>query len=1597
MRGLHNVRFRRCEIKGPCSQSPSKKPATSGDLKSCTEACSYWTPWTRGRVSKLHAASGDDGCPQAAAQASVQQTGLTSRRYYDLTYVLIVLLAFPLYWLKVVDWRLCSAYHAEENDPWLIQVPPSAWTTAWPCNGGQLSQLRHVLASPMPFLRSLVWPVCYSELHFFTSFYTVFVGGLLMLAVTQGSKYDTSNPWRLSWAFICRVQVRTTPLIVKLLRPQTPWPLSISQSLPLEAPANVLYNVALMSPWRHQALGALVDVLLVSMICRLFGDNWPHAMPPRLVVLLHAACGLLTVITSALMPGSPSRRPVSGGEQADSTVGRKSLEQVVGKTCGPSDEGEGRIWGQGQGLCRRRSETAGGDQVEVHGAVQDFAASKVTPLVAESGIVSEYLSTPAEPAASLLGLRSDPGCGAEQQQLLQLCRRLILGETTTVQAAGPQWPSTHASTIDDGSANRPPDPSPNLSSCDVSTGVGRCQLKITEGGPGADGGITSNDDNGRERPRARVKYGDTLTWTHMHVKVPHVQPSDLSPRASTRLVDAVIEAYPDVACADVTVRSGCIEVHLDLVHRVAPAGPEEAVGAVGSAVGQRAPPDAESDMGMNMRDLAPASAEQQGLASCILHAIGLPQGYNAAVRAQVGAHLLTLTPAAGSGGSWAVSGTRRMQAHEVPWVTRVDPPAVVVPAPPVVPAAATGVTGGSIVGNSTSSSNAVDVHVATTLRLTISGTAERLAVAHEDGDLEVLGLFEGAFLRFSDLQWGPLEESPYAAVGGCSAADGAVALAPRMVRLPPSLALSRRALTANLALPCGRTGAVSLLLMRRGTAGQSHSLLLLQPGDASIAGEVAALQEMSHAAAWGVTADGCSPSASSVASFVRDLGHWLQYRDFWRRKAAAVCQPPATGGGGRGGARSARLSGRLSALWMGSLLPWSRRNGSAGGGGGLGLQVKPLSYGRLTGQQAVGPERTEATITYAHSRGHAAATHAHLHHQTQAQVGDSDLLDQDSGGGEGRRSQARGGSQSSSPPGRHGPFASANRHMQLLFGMNGSALPSPSGEEQERLAQGSLPAFGQRAYQDHMRTARRLLLEFALEQRCAAVAAALLEPAPVPSLPQLADAGAASAYGSASYLAELAEFSRAANHDGLTLLHRAVRSGDVATVEVILHASARATDAAAALAAATAALQPRAQPGVEGASSQRRLNLYNWDTPDVHGITPLHYLAVLDDGGALARHVLSTHSEALALWELGRPDMPSPASFATQNGVNIDTDVLRRQREREANASRGGSAGAKAQRTRPLVLTALLGFPSCEVEHRYQRFAWARAQCGVLPASLVLLLLHVLACAAGLVQAFSQPHASCRRGMLPLVMLQGASFLLALYCHQLTALVPRNLPCGVAAWVMQSLALALLLAKTIGMLTQTERLSCTDLAVGAANNDSGSSGAASGWGLDAGCVCGSAVLHQGLLGLHHALAVAAVPYKHPYALHKVLAVQVVEVVACVLLLAYLTLGRGSFSLTAAGGLMDLGDGADATSAIDGSEGGGGYAAGSRGLGVRLARAGLAAAHVAGGSLLRCVTSAVLILAADLRARAAFVCSYSQQPALVPQQQKKQEDTHAKVD
>ncbi|GIM02914.1 hypothetical protein Vretimale_7709 [Volvox reticuliferus] len=1269
MSSFPSVRFRRCKTKDSCSQSSPGKTAASGDLPSCTEACVYGTSRTRGPVMKLHAASEGLGGPPVAAPAAVQQTGLSSRRYYDLIYIFTVLLAFPLYWVKVIDWRLCSAAYSEDNDPWLIQAPPLAWTKAWPCNGGQLSKLGQVLALPMPFLRSLAWPICYSELLFFTSFYTVFVGGLLMLAVTHGSKYDTANPWRLLWAFICRTQVRAAPLLVKLLRPQTPWPLGISQSLPLEAPANMLYNVALMSPWRHQALGALVDVLLVSVICRLFGSNWPHAMPPRLVVLLHAVCGLLAVIISALMSPSLSSCPTPGGERAGSTVSRKLPEQMAGKMLSSPDEGEGEDLVQGKGLYRRCGETDRGPQSELHGAVQASAAG-MAPLVAESAFVGEHIDIPpAKPSTS--SPRSDPGCGAEQQQeLLHLCRRLVHGEATVDQTAGPQSATRSSTGDDDGNANFRPEPSPNISSCgtSISTGSDSKRSKITQGGAGADGSVTSEDDR-RERPREGTTYGDALTWTHMNIKVLHIELSDLPPQVSERLVAAVIDSYPNIGCTDVTLRSGCIEVHLDLLRRVAPAGPEASVGVVGSAVRQPSPADPDSDMGMNMRDLAPAAAEQQGLASCILHAMGLPQGYNAAVRAQVGAHLLTLTPAAGSSGSWAVLGTRRMQAHEVPWVTRVDPPAVVALAAPVVPLPAAGATGVS--NGSSSSSNGV--HVAT-LRLTISGTAERLAVAHEDGDLEVLALFEGAFLRFSDLQWGALEESPYAAVGSSSAADGAAAMAPRMVRLPPSLALSRRTLTAKLALPCGRTGAVSLLLMRRGTAGRSHSLLLLQPGDVAIAGEVAVLQEVSHAAAWRVAADVAGPPASSVASFVRDLGHWLQYRDFWRRKAA-VCQLAAAGSDRRGGARSTRLAGRLSALWAGSLLSWSRRNSAGGGDGALRLQVKPQWYGRRTGQQTAGAERT-AAATFAHSLGRTAAAHGHLHHH--AQVGDSDLLDQDSSGNEGCRPQPRDASQPSSPPGRHAPFSLANGHVQPLFGMNGSAASSPSVGEQERLMQGSVPAFDQRTYQNHMRTARRVLLEFALEQRCAAVAAALLEPAPVPSLPQLVDAGFGAVYGAAGYLMELAESSRAASHDGLTLLHRAVRSGDVATVEVVLRASARAADTAAAVAMATAAPQPPAQSRSEGASDRRRLNLYDWDTPDVHGITPLHYLAVLDDAGALARHVLSTHAEALALWNTGRPDMPSPASFAAQNGLDIDTDTLHRHGEREATASSIGSDGETA-------------------------------------------------------------------------------------------------------------------------------------------------------------------------------------------------------------------------------------------------------------------------------------------------------------------------------
>ncbi|GLC44053.1 hypothetical protein PLESTB_000223600 [Pleodorina starrii] len=1524
------------------------------------------------------------------AISAAQEASLSSRRYYDLAYIAIILLAFPLYWIKVIDSRLCGAKDLIESDPWLIRAPSPSWIKSWPCNGSHASKLAYTFSSPAPFLRSLAWPICFSELHFFTSLYAVFFGGFIMLAATRGSKYDMTNKWRLLWALTARVQVRATPILVKMLRPHAPWPVAVSQTLPMDGPAHLLYSVALMGPVTHTAIGAAIDVVYVVIICLMYGSSWPHAMSPLALVMLQAACGLLTVGISVLLaPSPPSTGAVATA--ADSPKSPKAGLEPYGEP--------GHHNGGSAGNAHREG--------FLRAAAQQFAPLTASePRCVSLDSVPEPQargSTPADAgvaAAPPVGRSHSRGGQEEEERLLRLCRRLA-GASACMTRGSLRSRRASSSVDGDGGSAR------DAAAVRTSTGTGsdnvdrRSSSSSSAAHAGAVAGRSSSTCGSSSGDGGCVygTYDSKLAWTRLHVKIPGLEPSDLAPEAESRVADAVAVSYIGTAATGVAVRSGCIELHLDLVGGMArlltgtSAAAPASAGLAAAAAAQGPGPYHEAAFGGagggGGGPHGPASAEQQALASCVLQALGLPPGYDAAVRAQVGAHLLTLTPAAdaggpgagGGGGGWAVLGTRRLQAHEVPCITRVEPPAVVAAA---AAAAADG-----------------DVHVAATLRLTISGSEERLAVAHQDGDLEVLALFEGAFLKLSDLQWGPLE-------GGSAAAAAA---AGAWGSFMPSFLPCRRVLTVTLALPAGRTGAVSLLFLRHGTAGPAHSLLLLQPEGAAIAAEVAALQGRLYGAA----ADADAPSASSVANFVRDLGHWLQYRDFWRRQAAAAAAAAAASGG-RGGARSGRLAGRPSASWMGALMFWSRCC-SGGGGGGLGR------LGILKRRRCMPVQGHHVADAAAHSRGDdGVAAAAHVPHVPWSE---SDLLDQGGSGSYG------GGYSGGEPQARHIPYASAvnGLHAQAMYGGVNGAAAAPAAEQQQqqrRLAQGSLPAFGQRAYQAHMGIARRALLEFALERRCAAVAATLMEPAPVPPPPPPAAAAAAASW----QLAELAEASRAASPDGLTLLHRAVRSGDAATLEVVLRAAARATDAAAAAAASVRA-QRRDGAGAHhppivvdagahdasaacgGTGQDLRFRLYDWDTYDAHGLTPLHYLAVLDDGGALARRVLATRPEALALWDVGGPDMPSPASFAAQNAVAIDLEALCRHSESEseplvreptdpAPTLGAGAVASKAQETRPLFLAALLGFPCGDVEKRYQRFARARARSGGLPTWL---LLHLAACAGGALQALAQPHACCRRGTLPLLVLQAGSFLLALICYRPVG-QGRAGACRIAAWALQALTLAVLLAKSISPLPRPWTLGGTIGPFTGAGPSGGSSGGAVS-SSSSSPECGSAALHHGLLALHHALAVATVPYTMPYALHKVLAVQVVEVAACALLLLLLRAGFAAPGAARMAGLGPAGGGGGGGLALGGVCHSGPHVFGEQAGGLGLVWASGAAAHVVRGSLLRSAMSSVVMLAADLRARAAFVCSCccckeapqaqaAQQPQQ-PQQQQQLQQRHEKLD
>lgn len=756
-----------------------------------------------------------------------------------------------------------------------------------------------------------------------------------------------------------------------------------------------------------------------------------------------------------------------------------------------------------------------------------------------------------------------------------------------------------------------------------------------------------------------------LTWTHLRLKLQNLETWQLRLGFRQPLAAAVALVCPGAIATNIAVRYGCVEIHLDLVRclsqpvvvatAAAAAGGRQIVAdsALATELENVFPTISSSTRTNTSSLLAPASVEQQDLASSILEALGLPPGYNASVRAQIGSHLLTLTPAAEPSDGWAVLGTRRMQTNEVPWVFHVQPPGVV--------AALADAAALSVAAPDGSADATVPALVDKTLRMTICGSGECLSAMREDKALEVLALFEGTFLCVSDLQW---EQD------GCQAAAAPAAAAP-LERL--SLEIRQHVLMVTVALPAGKTGAVSLMLMRHGVVGQGHPLLLLKPQDGAIIAEVSTLQMRIVApASEGAFA---GPSTSSVTSFVQDLGHWLQYREFWLMEASAANQKVAsiaTVSGrdhvkdGSSDIRAGRHARRITVSWMGALLTWSRWCREVSGGGrsvGLCPQLQPpwpagsSCPPRISHDNDPEPAvKADSSITGLQVQG------------LSVQVINSDLLDEvriGTGAGRGESdvhqnhhaiSAAANGEAGSSILRRDAPQSRTQvPSSRLSTTYSSSSSPPPRlvmDLQRQQLADDSLHPFGQMTYQNQMWVARRTLLEFALEQRCAAIAAALLEPAPLPPPPSNTTIAAAW-YRSASYLEDLFQDSLAASPDRLTLLHRAVRGGDAVTVDVLL--------AAAAAVASTASQTPAAQYGDGPADSQRRPGLFSWSTPDAHGISPLHYAAVLADSGALVRHVLSTHPEALTLWEMGSPDMPSPADFAAHNGTCIDMEMLRRE------------------------------------------------------------------------------------------------------------------------------------------------------------------------------------------------------------------------------------------------------------------------------------------------------------------------------------------------
>ncbi|KXZ50214.1 hypothetical protein GPECTOR_17g851 [Gonium pectorale] len=1157
-------------------------------------------------------------------------TGFLRRRISDLAYVLTVSLIFPLYWAKAMDARLCTVGAGAEHgksDPWIMDPPPTSWIQSWPCSGSQLAKLAYVASSPGPLLRSLFWPCWLSELHFTSTFTLVVLGGLLMVALIPTSEYKSSNPWRVAWAITCKAHIKAVPIVVRLLRPGTPWPLAVAQNLHTEGAGTLFLSFGVSLPVPAQAVVSLLDVLELALIVLTFGQPWPFPVSPMGLVLRQMVAGVVAVGVSAFLHGGFTAAVDDGCGGKDSSCDSAAAASTAPYRLQEAPEAAAA-------LCAAAAAVAAGGPAVADGA--------------------------------LPGNGDLDAAATRTRQLFELATCL----TTAVAGAG--------------------------DNVDV--------------GPDAGG-----------RPRAVhgggvARYSSPLAITTVRLKLPDVEPWQLQDGIRQRVAKAVASAGGGTAAAgvavNVAVRSGCVELHLDLLR---------------SAAGMAA--EAAESSALGLLPHAPVPVEQQRMVCSILDVLGLPPGYDATVRAQVGQHLLTLTPAApaaaddgncgGGGGAaaaaWAVLGTRRLQANEVPWVSRVEPAAV-------VPAA--GVDG-----------SPGDDGAATAMRLTVCGPAERLARAHEDAELELLAMFEGNFLRVLEGRWGAMQGLP-------TAADGAGAAAWRCEVAPAGCC--ERELVMRLAVPRGRSGIVRLVLVRRGTSGQGRSLLLLRPEEAALAAEVVELQRRTAAAAMAAAAlaglgdcTAAGPTASSVDRFVEDLGRWLQYRDFWLTEAAEA-EAEAAAVAAQGEVASSSCTSSVTATPVTNARHHHRRSSWPRAGALLRL----LSLGGARRNPAVGGATVSLPMTAATaaaasmSDGAVAAALGVLHGPTRGAVSDCSC--------------------GACPKAVATTSTKASGASVTAAGHTDSPQVGPSGpmsQTEKRLGHREqsrgweLSSFRTVSYQEDMRRVRRSLVEFALEQRCPAIAATLLAAHSVPAAARArgagpgadADAarcggsgGAAAAADGVEQLLQLAEASRAASPDGLTLLHRAVRSGDAATVGALLRAASSLSVSAASPTSPAVGLPLPPPPS-------RYCCLASWDLADAYGLTPLHYLAVLPDGGTLARAVLVSEQEALGLWGVERPGMPSPASFARDNGLQLDVAALQAQpleerRPAKDEEAKGGAQAGGAQDGDGKGADGGLGCLGNEGTSLASVVTALSASASSSPLPLWLLLGHGVACVVGLLQ-----------------------------------------------------------------------------------------------------------------------------------------------------------------------------------------------------------------------------------------------------------------------